>query len=70
MKKNPKRGGRREGAGRKPMGEAPQDAALIVKCRSAEKADWLAVSEATGIPISKVVRDALNGWVAKFRKSK
>jgi hypothetical protein len=62
MKKNPKRGGFREGAGRKPVGDKALDSALIVKCLADDKARWLAAADAKGVTLADVIRAHLNRW--------
>lgn len=62
MKKNPKRGGFREGSGRKPKGDRALDSALIVKCLSDEKTRWQAKAADAGKSLSEVIRAYLNRW--------
>ena len=53
----PTRGGKRQGAGRKPAPEGPATARLNIKCRPDELAAWKAAAR---VGLSQWVRDTLN----------
>lgn len=61
-KKSGKRGGARKGSGRKPKGDRAFDAALIVKCDSAERDHWSATAKDRKTTLAEVVRAYLRRW--------